>query len=523
MSCNPIVPISMNNSDPQMIPDTQTSLIKPLQAGKALLLAMILPAVLSACSSLPKLNPDMAMKPHRPVQMEGSKGPLTPAQSKAVLTRLKKGVDNTDIFDRHLALEEEIGGSPLTVGNKVELLIDGPPTYASMFNAINDATDHINMETYIFEDDEIGRRFSEALIAKQTSGVQVNLLYDSIGSLGTPKEFFQPMIDSGINVLEFNPVNPLNARGEWSLNNRDHRKLLVIDGKTAYVGGINISSVYSNGSSGSSLFSSSGSGGKPARKQEKQSEEQKRSDAKNTETAVAQGKGIEGLHWRDTHLRLDGPVVGEFQKLFVETWEKQKGKPLAERNYYPQATRQGSNVVRAIGSSPDDPFNLNYLVLLSAINSAESEIYLTNAYFIPDQQMVTALKEAVQRGVDVKLILPGKTDSNLVFNASRSFYDDLLSNGIKLYERKDSMLHAKTALIDGVWSTIGSTNLDWRSFLHNQEIDAIVLGQDFGGQMEAMFKADIESSHQITLEEWRKRPILSRVKEKLSKLWAYWL
>jgi len=133
------------------------------------------------------------------------------------------------------------------------------------------------------------------------------------------------------------------------------------------------------------------------------------------------------------------------------------------------------------------------------------------------------LKEAVQRGVDVKLILPGKTDSNLVFNASRSFYDDLLSSGIKLYERKDSMLHAKTALIDGVWSTIGSTNLDWRSFLHNQEIDAIVLGQDFGGQMEAMFKTDIESSHQITLEEWRKRPMLSRVKEKLSKLWAYWL
>lgn len=474
---------------------------------------MLLPILLASCSSLPKLNPDMGMKGRQPIQMEGAKGPLTPTQSKAVLARLKKGVDDTDIFDRHLALEQEIGGSPLVVGNKVELLIDGPPTYESMFSVIAAATDNINMETYIFEADEIGQKFADALIAKQNSGVQVNLLYDSIGSINTPKEFFQPMIDSGIHVLEFNPINPLNARGEWSLNNRDHRKLLVVDGKTAYVGGINISSVYSSGSSGSS-FISSGSGaqrnGKPKAKPADQ-----QADASKTD--------VNALHWRDTHLRLDGPIVAEFQKLFIDTWQKQKGPPLPERNYFPDNAAQGKNVVRAIGSTPDDPYNLNYLTLLSAINSAETEIYLTNAYFIPDQQLVTALKEAVQRGVDVKLILPGKTDSNLVFNASRSFYDDLLSSGIKLYERKDSLLHAKTALIDGVWSTVGSTNLDWRSFLHNQEIDAIVLGQDFGAQMETLFKQDIEASHQITLEEWRKRPVLSRIKEKLSKLWAYWL
>lgn len=460
--------------------------------------AFALTLLLTACGSLPTINPDMALHHKQAIQLEGAKGPLSAQKSKELLARLKKGADDTNIFDRHLALEEEIDGSPLMVGNKVELLVDGPPTYESMFAAIHDAKDSINMETYILADDEIGKKFADALIAKQQSGVQVNLMYDSVGSLDTDKAFFQSMIDQGINVVEFNPINPLNARKGWNFNNRDHRKLLVVDGKIAYVGGINISSVYSNGSFGSSA----GSTGKGK-------------STKHQATDV--------IAWRDTHVRMEGPTVAEFQKLFIETWEKQQGQPLAARDYFPQQTNAGRDVVRAIGSSPDDPYSLMYVTLISAINSAETQVYLTNAYFVPDPQLLAALKDAAQRGVDVRLLLPSKSDSNLVFYASHSFYYELLTAGIKIYERQDAILHAKTALIDGVWSTIGSTNLDWRSFLHNQEINAVMLGQDFGAQMQTMFEKDLQSSKAITLADWKARSIGARIKESVARLWARWL
>lgn len=455
--------------------------------GIAGLAAALCLALVAGCGSIPTMVPDMAMQPSRPVQLGGAHGPLSAQQSKAILARLKKNSEDTNIFDRHLALEAEIVGSPLVVGNKVDLLVDGPTTYDSMFAAINNSKDHINLETYIIEDDEIGRRFADLLISKQRSGVQVNLVYDSVGSISTPKEFFKPLQESGVNVLEFNPVNPLNARKGWQVSRRDHRKLLIVDGQVAFVGGINISSVYSSGSFGRSRPAT---GDQP---------------------------------WRDTHLRMAGPVVGEFQKLFIATWSQQKGAPLAPRDYFPEPAGKGNEVVRAIGSSPEEPYSQIYATLLSAINSAETQVFLTNAYFVPDPQLLAALKEAVQRGVDVRLLLPGKTDSTMVFYASRSYYDELLSAGVKIYERQDSLLHAKTALIDGVWSTVGSTNLDWRSFLNNQEINAVLLGQDFGAQMQAMFEKDLESSRLVTLEAWRKRSISARIKERAARLWAHWL
>lgn len=444
-------------------------------------------ALLAACSSIPTMVPDMALQPSHPVLLDGAHGPLTAQQSKAILARLERNGADTNIFDKHLALEAEIVGSPLVVGNKVELLVDGPTTYQSMFAAIENAQDHINMETYIIDDDEIGRRFAELLIGKQRSGVQVNLIYDSVGAIGTPKAFFEPLKESGVNVLEFNPINPLIVRKGWDVNRRDHRKLLIVDGRIAFVGGINISSVYSSGSFG--RFKST--------------------------------KGKQP--WRDTHLRMAGPVVSEFQKLFMATWSEQKGEPLAPRDYFPEPGRKGNEIVRAIGSSPEEPYSQIYATLLSAINSAETRIFLTNAYFVPDPQLLAALKEAVQRGVDVRLLLPDKIDSALVFHASRSYYDELLSAGVKIYERQDALLHAKTALIDGVWSTVGSTNLDWRSFVNNQEINAVMLGQDFGAQMQALFEKDLESSKLVTLEAWRKRSIGARIKERAARLWARWL
>ena len=442
----------------------------------------------SACSSMPILTPDMAMQSPKAITLENAHGALSHQQSKKIIARIKKDGLETNIFDKHLALISEVVGSPLMVGNKVDLLVDGPSTYAAMLSAIKAAKDHINMETYIFEDDEIGQQFAGVLIAKQKNGVQVNLIYDSVGSLGTPKEFFMALKETGINVLEFNPINPLIKKKDWDVNQRDHRKLLIIDGRTAFLGGINISSVYSSGSfSGSSK------------------------KIKKNENSVP---------WRDTHLQLSGPVVAEFQKMFTQTWAQQKGEPLVAKAYFPVLTNQGNEVVCAIGSSPEEPYSQIYATLLSAINSAETQVLLTNAYFVPDPQLLTALKDAVKRGVNVKLLLPEKTDSSLVFYASRSYYDELLSANVEIYEHQVALLHAKTALIDGVWSTVGSTNLDWRSFVNNQEVNAVMLGQGFGAQMQKMFEQDLAASKKITLQDWRKRSIGARIKERSARLWA---
>ncbi len=445
--------------------------------------------LLMGCSSLPTIVPDLARPPGPPVQLEGAQGPLSAARSKAILAGLASRGQPTDIFERHLAIEEAIVGSPLTTGNEVLLLQDGPATYRAMLAAIEAARDHINMETYILDDDEVGQRFAQALMAKQQQGVQVNLIRDSAGTRGTPQAFFDELAATGIRVLEFNPLNPLVARKAWELNQRDHRKLLIIDGRTAFLGGINISSVYSGGS-----FSQ---------------KSRTRPDG--------------SLAWRDTDLQLRGPVVAELQKLFIATWQAQKGIPLASKDYFPPLENAGRQVVRAIGSSPEEPYSLIYATLLSAIANAETSVRLTNAYFAPDPQLLAALEAAAANGVDVKLILPSQTDSWLVFHAGRNYYERLLRAGVKIYERRGVILHSKVALIDGVWATVGSTNLDWRSFLHNHELNAVILGTEFGNQVQAMFAKDLAESDAITLERWQQRSLDLRVKELFARAWEYWL
>jgi len=448
----------------------------------------------AGCSALPVITPDLSRADPASVQFQAANGRiLSPERSKELLAKL---AGDSDVLARHLALEQAVSDEPLVLGNRVVILENGPDTYAAMFSAIAGASDSINMETYILEDDEVGRKLADALIAKQAQGVQVNLIHDAVGTLGTAKEYFQRLSDAGINVLAFNPVNPLEAKAGWTVNQRDHRKLLVIDGRSAVLGGINISSVYSSSVRGSSGGSMSGG---------------------------SRGDDKKSLPWRDTDLLIEGPVVAPLQKLFMETWQAQKGKPLAPRQYFPALQARGTEVVRAIGSAPDEPFSQIYVTLISAINSAESEILLTNAYFVPDPQLMSALVGAVKRGVDVKLIVPSTTDSSLVFHAGRSHYEPLLRGGVKLYERREALLHAKTAAIDGVWATVGSTNLDWRSFLHNQELTAVILGTDFGAKMRAAFERDLAVSQPITLEAWERRPISTRAKEMFARLWEYWL
>ncbi len=436
-------------------------------------------------------NASRSVTPTAPTSaMAGANGTLSEAASRAVLERLSKHGDETAIFERHLAIEEKIAGTSLVVSNSTTLYQDGDTTYAAMFKMIAAAKDHINIETYIIEDDEIGRQFADALIEQQRRGVQVSLIYDSVGSLQTPKEFFDRLRDAGVRTLEFNPVNPLNAKKGWDLNQRDHRKLLIVDGHSVFLGGVNISSVYSSGSAGMRA-------------------KKARSDTKTK--------------WRDTHLLLQGPVVADFQRMFIATWTKQKGEPLPDKNYFPTPIARGREVVRAIASSSDDGGGQMYQTLLSAIASAETSIALTNAYFAPDEYIMTALATAVARGVEVRIILPGKTDSSLIFHAGRSYYAALLKSGVRIFERQQALLHAKTALIDGVWSAVGSSNLDWRSFLHNDEVNAVVLGTGFGQQMNAMFEKDLAASTEITATTWQDRSLLLRLMEQSARLWVYWL
>lgn len=466
--------------------------IAPL-AERLRLMTVGLALSLAACATLPDADEVTAAPASaQPVVFSTANGPVSADTSRAILQELKHESGSSDMLQKHLAVEQSFTrNSPLVLGNKLTLLLDGPNTYAAMFKAIREAQDHINLETYIFEDGEIGQKFAALLLEKQAAGVQVNLIYDSVGCLDTPAEFFERLRSGGIQLLEFNPINPAKVKKkEWLLNNRDHRKLLVVDGRIGFLGGINISEAYSSGSFSSSF-----------RKKHTRSE----------------------AGWRDTQLQIEGPVVAELQQFFISTWAEQKGTPLAARDYFPKLTKQGDAIVRAIASTPDMPDNPIYLTLLSAIGHAEQSIHLTNAYFVPDPQLLAALTDAAGRGVEVSMVLPGKSDSWVVFHAGRSRYAELLKAGVKLHERRDTVLHAKTASIDGVWSTVGSTNLDWRSFLHNDELNAIVLGADFARQMDAMFARDVEASTAIDPEKWAHRSLLLRLQEQIARLFEYWL
>jgi cardiolipin synthase A/B len=460
-------------------------------------------AWVSGCLSYPNVASPSQTPAGQPVRVSGAKGPLSAKDSAAIIDELKRKSGNPDILARHIALEEAIAGTPLVAGNRTTLLEDGPATYKSMFEAIRNARDHINLETYIFEDDEVGQRFADALIEKQSRGVQVNIIYDSLGSVKAPSEFFDRLRKAGIRVLEFGPLNPLASRKAYEVNHRDHRKILVVDGRIAFVGGLNISSVYA----------SSPSSGRRAVPR----------DGKGESKDARQSKDPKSIPWRDTHVRIEGPVVRDFQKLFLETWEKQKGEPLPKRNYYPSAQNVGNHVVRAIGSSADEEYSAIYVTLVSAFANAERSIDITIAYFLPDEQLLGAITDAAKRGVKVRMVMPSQSDFWAVFHAGRSRYEDLLRAGVKVYERKDSLLHAKTIVIDEVWSTVGSTNLDPRSFLHNDEVNAVVLGYDFARDMLAMFQRDIGQSREITAEDWRQRPVGDRMREWAARIWEYWM
>ena len=386
-----------------------------------------------------------------------------------------------------VAAVQTVTRTPLVAGNRVKLLIDGPRTYEAVLAAIEQAQDHIHIETYIFADDDVGERFSDALIRKREEGVEVRIIYDAIGSVNSSDAFFEKLAQRGIETVAFRPLEPSKL---WRVNNRDHRKLIIVDGSVAFTGGLNISSTYASAST----------------------------SRPGPDAGMKDG-------WRDTHVEIRGPAVKQLQAVFLETWTRlgQRADPAAS-DYYPPLVEAGDDLVQVVSSEGGDSSEFRiYDAYLTAIRRARDRIWISMAYFAPNRELREALAAAPARGVDVRIIVPGFTDSVPVYHASRATYGELLEAGVQIYEHNDSLMHAKTAVIDSVWSTVGSCNIDTRSFIHNNELNAVVVDGEFARAMQKMFRSDLKNSERIDPQAWKERPASERMKEFFSGLVAYWL
>ena len=447
----------------------------------------------AACAAVPDVTQSIAdsnITTARRPQIVGADGPLTAGQGQALLTSIAGGAGQDELLHRHRTVEEAVAGTPLTAGNATRLLRDGEGAFAAIFKAIHAARHHINLEYYTLEDVTYGgERLSDLLIAKRTAGVAVNVIYDSYGSSNSPVEFFDRLKTAGINVLEFHPDNPLEAAaGGYSPNDRDHRKIMVVDGKIGIVGGVNLATYYQSKIPGS----------KPVGAQPK-------SDAANSNTTTPPEV------WRDLALRIEGPAVAQLQRLFLGHWQSGGGPKLDQTGFFPDLPAKDGEIIRIIGSSPQQDISRYYVTLISSMRNADQRIWLTTAYFVPTSEELETLKDAAERGVDVRLMLPANSDAGPAMAVARSHYTDLLESGVRIFEIDGIILHSKTVTIDGVWSAIGSSNFDHRSVLFNDEVDAIVLGTDTARDLEERFEEDRKVAKEIDLETWRQRPLTERI------------
>jgi cardiolipin synthase len=394
----------------------------------------------------------------------------------------------TDLIDRkkylsnHFIMEadvsftreviEEVLGIPFTDGNTVTLLWKDKESFHTIFDFVQKAKELICLEFYIFRNDETGNELAGILQQKASEGVKVQVLYDHFGSLQTPMKFWRDLKRAGVRVRA---SHPFKWTAPFHYVHRDHKKLIIIDGVKAFTGGLNIANEYR---------------GYHIRKKSK--------------------------GWRDTGIFLEGPIAGRLMDIFRKSWRIWKGAPIVFRRRI-EPVPGGLPVIPIFASSAKGRRKMRNLLYYS-INQAGSSIYLTTAYFTPSRRMVQVLEEAVARGTNVKLLLPGRTDIAAAYYAGRSFFTRLLRAGVEIYNYGGEILHAKTAVFDGVWSVIGSANLDFQSLRRNDEGNVGILSEDFGRQMMEIFHEDLKQSEQVVLAQWVKRPFFEKVKEKFFAL-----
>jgi cardiolipin synthase len=372
-------------------------------------------------------------------------------------------------------------------GNTVELLLDGREAYDAMFAAIAAAKHHVHLETYIIENDEIGRRVAEALIACKARDVDVRFIYDGYGSTDD-QAFWDRLGEAGIELHRFNPPDPTSNFKFFRYDLRDHRKILIVDGEIGFTGGINFYDAYAVPNIRHGW--------------------RKRRAAKHNGKGSLSGK----VAWRDTHVSIEGPAVSLLQQLFVAHWEHLAGQSLPRDGLFPAQPAAGAESVSfEVGIGGDDMPSEIYSMYLERIGGARRYAWITQAYFVPDDTLLAALVEAAKRGVDVRIIVPSVSDVTLILHASRHLYGTLLETGVRIFEYQDAVLHAKTAVVDGYWSTVGSSNLDYLSFMRNHEVNAVITGEDFARRMECTFEADLKRSREVFLSTWRHRPLTHKL------------
>lgn len=362
-------------------------------------------------------------------------------------------------------------------GNRVTVYRDGDEAFPAMIEAIRSAERYICLETYIIRDDKTGWEFGAALADKARHGVEVSVLYDGFGSFSLGDEFREHLLGNGVHMHEYHPVMPW--RKGFELNRRDHRKQLIVDGRFGFLGGINIAEEYRSHD------------GEPA--------------------------------WRDTHISIEGPAVRRMLRLFMLTWLRHEGQPMHLPRYRDFSPPVGPTAVRVLGNRRHTDRGAIKKAYLAAIHSARKQILITNSYFVPEREIRNALRAAARRGVRVALLLAGKTDVLLLQLASRRYYEQLLDDGLELYEWNRSTLHAKTAVIDSEWCTVGSYNLNWRSMLHNLECNLILEDRDTARALEKMFWDDVAKSSVVDGSFVAERPLLADLAGRAASYFRYWL
>ena len=364
-------------------------------------------------------------------------------------------------------------GPPVLGGNRYQVLLNGDQIFPSMLAAIRGARQTINFETYIYWSEAIGKEFADALTERARAGVKVNVLLDWIGSAKMDDKLIDEMKAAGIQVLKFHPPH-------WShlarFNNRTHRKLLVVDGKIGFTGGVGIAGQWT-------------------------------------------GNAQDPDHWRDTHFKVEGPVVAQIQSVFMDNWIKATGKVLHSTEYFPALEPVGDGHAQMFSSSPTGGSESMELMYLLSITAAQRSIRLSSAYFVPNELARRAMTDALKRGVKLQIITPGEhTDADTVRHASRATWGELLAAGAEIYEYRPTMYHCKVMIVDELLVSTGSTNFDERSFRLNDEANLNIYDAKFAREQVAIFEADLARSKRITLAEWKERPLKERIAERAASL-----
>lgn len=387
----------------------------------------------------------------------------TPKEMKHPIEHLYS-VDDADFVHSISA----ILGPPIVGGNRATTLLNGNDTFPAMLASIRNARQTIDFETFIYWSGQVGKSFSNALSERARSGVHVKVTLDWAGSNKVDKKMLDEMEAAGVQIVRYHPPNWYSVN-KW--NNRTHRKILVVDGQVGFTGGIGVADQWL-------------------------------------------GNAEDEKHWRDTHFEVEGPVVSQLQSVFIENWVEARSELLHGPLYFPIVVPAGEMSAQAFKSAAEDSSESAYLMYMLSIASARKEILISNAYFVPDEFSVQTLVAAARRGVRVRLLVPGKlTDTAFVRRASRDRWGELLRAGVEFYEFQPTMFHCKVMVIDRLWSSVGSTNFDNRSFKLNDEVNLNILDAGFAERQAQIFADDVKRSRRISLREWENRPWTDKFKE----------